>query len=332
MTPGVRPRWALGAWPTPLLRAGRLEARLGCGPLLVKRDDLSGFALAGSKARPLEYLIGGALADGHDAIVVGGVATSNFCPAAAVAARGAGLECHVVLPGRPPAPAAANLALARACGAQVTFSGGPRDELDERIRERAGELTEGGRSAMAIPRGGATALGSAGFVRAARELSEQLAAAGHDEARIVLAVGSGASIAGLLVGAGRMVGPWTVTGVSVSRALPALVPHVDRLVDGSARLLGLPRPPPSAVHLLEAPGGLHGSAQPGHRDAGAAALLALETEGLLLDPDYTAPAFGVALRQLMEEGPPVVFWHTGGLASAISSYLAASARASEGGS
>jgi D-cysteine desulfhydrase len=185
---------------------------------------------------------------------------------------------------------------------------------------------------MAIPRGGATALGTAGFVRAAHELSEQLAAAGHDEARIVLAVGSGASIAGLLVGAGRMAGPWTVTGVSVSRALPALVPHVDRLVDGSARLLGLPRPPPSAVHLLEAPGGLHGSAQPGHRDAGAAAFLALETEGLLLDPDYTAPAFGVALRQLTEEGPPVVFWHTGGLASAISSYLAASARESGGGS
>ena len=85
MTPGDRPRWALGAWPTPLLRAGRLEARLGCGPLLVKRDDLSGFALAGSKARPLEYLLGGALADGHDTVVVGGVATSNFCPAAAVA-------------------------------------------------------------------------------------------------------------------------------------------------------------------------------------------------------------------------------------------------------
>ena len=100
-----QPRLELGSWPTPLVRARRLEARLGCGPLLIKRDDLSGFAVAGSKARPLEYLLGGAMADGHDALVVGGVATSNFCQAAAVAARAAGLGCHIVLPGHPPPPA-----------------------------------------------------------------------------------------------------------------------------------------------------------------------------------------------------------------------------------
>jgi hypothetical protein len=99
---------------------------------------------------------------------------------------------------------------------------------------------------------------------------------------------------------------------------------LDWLVDGCARLLGLPPPAPAALDLREAPGGLHGSTQLGHHDTGATALLALETEGLVLDPDYTAPAFHVALRQLLEEGPPVVFWHTGGLTSAISSYLVAS--------
>jgi 1-aminocyclopropane-1-carboxylate deaminase/D-cysteine desulfhydrase-like pyridoxal-dependent ACC family enzyme len=316
-------RLELGAWPTPLMRARRLEARLGSGPLLVKRDDLSGFALAGSKARPLEYLLGGALADGHDTVVVGGVATSNFCQAAAVGARAAGLDCHVILPGRPPPPTAANLALAVACGAQVTFSGGPREQLDDRIRERAAELTRRGHSAMAIPRGGATALGSIGFVRAAQELSEQLTAQGYNEARIVLAVGSGASIAGLLVGADRLAARWTITGVSVSRPLSALVPHLRSLVDGCGELLGTPRPDLSALLLQEALGSLHGGADPGRPDTDAAALNALECEGLVLDADYTAPAFGSAVRQLAEAGPPVVFWHTGGLAGAISSYLTA---------
>jgi 1-aminocyclopropane-1-carboxylate deaminase/D-cysteine desulfhydrase-like pyridoxal-dependent ACC family enzyme len=127
MTRCGQPHRELGSWPTPLVRARRLEARLGSGPLLIKRDDLSGFAVAGSKARPLEYLLGAAIADGHDTLVVGGVATSNFCAAAAVAARTAGLDCHVVLPGQPPLPAAANLALALACGAQVSVSGGPRE-------------------------------------------------------------------------------------------------------------------------------------------------------------------------------------------------------------
>jgi hypothetical protein len=100
--------------------------------------------------------------------------------------------------------------------------------------------------------------------------------------------------------------------------------ELDRLVDGCARLLGLPPPDVVALDLREAPRGLHGSTQAGLHDTGATALLALETEGLVFDPDHTAPAFHVAPRQLLEEGQPVLFWHTGGLTSAISSHLVAS--------
>ena len=319
----TRPRLALGIWPTPLLRARRLEARLGAGPLFIKRDDLSGFAVTGSKARPLEYLLAGALAENRDTLVVGGVATSNFCQGAAIAARAAGLACHIVLPGRPPPPAAANLALAIACGAQVSFSGGPREQLDERIQNRAAELTRSGRSALAIPRGGANAIGTLGFARAAHELAEQLATHGHDRARIVLAVGSGASIAGLLVGASRLAARWTITGVSVSRSLASLAPHLRTLVAGCAEELGVPLPEPVTPKLIQVSGGLHGPTP----DERSAALLALETEGLVLDGHYTARAFPIAMRQMEQDGPPVVFWHTGGLSDAISSYLAAGATA-----
>jgi len=321
MTPCDHPRLELGSWPTPLIRANRLEARLGCGPLLIKRDDLAGFAVAGNKARPLEYILGRAVADGYDTLVVGGVPTSNFCQGAAVAARTAGLDCHIVLPGIPPPHQAASLALAVASGAHVSFSGGPRDQLDEAIRDRATELDRNGRSALAIPRGGANATGSLGFVRAANELSYQLAARGHDRARIVLAVGSGASIAGLLVGASRLAARWTLTGVSVSRPLARLGPHLRHLVHGCADLLGAARPDPAVPGLVQAPGGLHTPTGAPTAEARSAARLALVTEGLVLDDDYTARAFPTALRQLGEVGPPVVFWHTGGLAGAISSYL-----------
>lgn len=323
MTLCGHPRMELGSWPTPLVRANRLEARLGSGPLLIKRDDLSGFAVAGNKVRPLEYLLGGAITAGHDTLVVGGVATSTFCQGAAVAARAAGLDCHIVLPGRPPPAAAANLALAVASGAHVSFSGGPRDQLDDAIRDRAAELNRTGRDALAIPRGGASAIGSLGFVRAAQELSAQLAAGGYDQARVVLAVGSGASIAGLLVGSSRAAARWTITGVSVSRPTATLTPHLRDLVARCAELLGVAGPEPAQPRLVQAPGERHGAGGSPSACERSAALLALETEGLVLDADYTARAFPIALRQLGQDGPPVVFWHTGGLAGAISGYLAA---------
>ena len=317
-----RPRLELGSWPTPLVRAKRLEAELGSGPLLIKRDDLSGFALAGSKARPLEFLLGDAVAAGRDAIVVGGVPTSNFCQAAAVAARLAGLACHIVLPGSPPPQPSANLAIALACDAQISFSGGPRSELDERIQERATQLNRTGCSAAAIPRGGANGTGTLGFCHAAQELAEQLAACGHERARIVLAVGSGASIAGLLVGSRVLALPWTLTGVSVSRPHAAMATQLRALARGCADLLDPALPTPPVPDLVQAPGG-HRASGEWTVDERSAAALALHTEGLVLDPDYTARAFPTVLRKLAQHGPPVVFWHTGGLPGAISNYLTA---------
>ncbi len=113
----VPDRFPLGVFPTPLHRAHRLETALGCGPLWVKRDDLTGFAVAGNKARPLEYLLGAALAAGADVLVTGGGPGSNFAPAAALAARAAGLDCEVLVAGDP--RARPNLALAAAAGATL---------------------------------------------------------------------------------------------------------------------------------------------------------------------------------------------------------------------
>lgn len=313
------PRLELGAWPTPLLRARRLEAAAGCRPLLVKRDDLSGFAVAGNKTRQLEYLVGAALEQGYDALVTGGVGTSNFCQGAAVAARAAGLACHLVVPGDPSAVPPANLAIAMACGAEVSFTAGPREQLDSLIEQRAAELSTGGRRVLAVPRGGATAVGSLGFARAAAELAEQLSAMGHEEARVVVPVGSGGSIAGLLAGAGALRLHWTLIGVSVSRPLDAITPHVHDLAAACAALLDAPAPRRNAVRLITTRGTLHGPADDAEL---AAARTALQTEGLVLDAGYTARALLVALDQAREDGPPVVFWHTGGLVNAISDLAA----------
>lgn len=55
----------------------RLEAELGLGRLLVKRDDLTGLALGGNKTRKLEYLVAEARAGGADTLITTGAAQSN---------------------------------------------------------------------------------------------------------------------------------------------------------------------------------------------------------------------------------------------------------------
>jgi len=83
---GTLPRTPLAVLPTPLVAAPRLAAALGTGPLLVKRDDLTGFAFGGNKARLLEFLVAAATAAGAGTLLTGGAAGSNFCAAAAAAA------------------------------------------------------------------------------------------------------------------------------------------------------------------------------------------------------------------------------------------------------
>jgi 1-aminocyclopropane-1-carboxylate deaminase/D-cysteine desulfhydrase-like pyridoxal-dependent ACC family enzyme len=305
--------------PTPLVRAHRLEAALGCGPLLVKRDDLAGFAVAGNKSRPLEYVLGAARAQGADILVTGGGPSSNFCPAAALAARVAGLDCELVIwgdPGAPPNLASPNLDLAVAAGARLRPTGnGDRDAVDDAVAARAIELAAAGRRPFAVPRGGSTGLGAVGFAVAVAELADGLRAAGQGRpALLVLAVGSGGSCAGLLAGLAAGGLDWPVLGVSVSRPPDSIASRVVQLAWECAGLLGTPAPRPGQLELVDARGSFFGAVSTRERTY---ARLALHTEGLLLDDTYGAKAFAVLVDRLADARGPVVYWHTGGLLPAI---------------
>ena len=68
-------------------------------------------------------------------------------------------------------------------------------------------------------------------------------------------------------------------------------------------------PGPADVTVVDARGPGHGLPSP---DGLAAAAQAMRTEGLMLDPVYTAKALA-----LVPLGRPVVFWHTGGVLDAV---------------
>jgi len=310
------PRVHLAMLPTPFVRATRLERILGAGPIFLKRDDLTGFGISGNKARTLEFLLGAALAEGADVFVAGGSSSSNFCAAAAMAARVVGLDCDLLFPGREPSFRSSNLDLARAAGARVVFDAvESRDLLDEAVVEHARILRAQGRRPYAVPRGGATATGVLGYAHAARELAEQCRAYDLAPRTVVVATGSGGTQAGLVageVGCGR---PWRLVGASVSRPATSLADQILRLSRAGAAALGLDEPTAADVDVRDCRGAGFGVASAEDR---VSSHLALASEGLLLDDYYGAKAMTL-FRALLAAGSatPAVFWHTGGLAAAL---------------
>src|SRR5690242_5291331 len=91
------PRVRLAHLPTPMEPLPRLSAALGDVELWIKRDDCTGLAMGGNKARQLEFTLGEAAARGADCVVQGAAAQSNHCRQTAAAAARLGLECHLVL-------------------------------------------------------------------------------------------------------------------------------------------------------------------------------------------------------------------------------------------
>jgi 1-aminocyclopropane-1-carboxylate deaminase/D-cysteine desulfhydrase-like pyridoxal-dependent ACC family enzyme len=313
----TEPLFTLGTLPSPLHRLERLEKALSIGPFYAKRDDLIGFAAAGNKTRPLEYLLGAAIAQSCDVLVTGGGPDSNFCHAAAAASAAAGLACELMMfvPESGSAVPGENTLLAQAFSARIHYLSGTGETVDAAIPERVAQLREQGHRPFEIPRGGSTMIGALGFFDAAAELDSQLRRADIQAGTVVSAVGSGATFAGLLAGAIGIEASWRLMGASVSRQLPETASRVLDLARQCARHRGTRQPQASDCHLVDAVGGGHGHLTQTQKEL---AHVALTEEGLFLDDTYTAKSFEYEVDVARRYNRPVVFWHTGGVVRALS--------------
>lgn len=303
MTPVPPDGTPLAFLPTPCHEAPRLGAALGLSALWVKRDDCTGLALGGNKARKLARLVADARTQGADTLVTGGGPQSNHARMTAAAARLTGLRCELALAAHADAAVEGNLLLDHLFGA-VVHPVGPLgyEELDVAIGAVAERSLAEGHRPYAIPIGGASPVGAGAYRDAAAELVAQL---GADPDWVVVADGSGGTHAGLLAGfAGRAT---RVLGVDVGTR-PNLEEEVARL----AAACGHPDPTGVLVdhdHFGDGYGATTG-------EAFDAMLTAARTEGLVLDPVYSAKALA-GLRTWVRDGriggdQLVVFVHTGG--------------------
>jgi D-cysteine desulfhydrase family pyridoxal phosphate-dependent enzyme len=293
--------------PTPLEPLDRLSEWLGGPRLFVKRDDQTGLALGGNKARKLEHLCAEALALGCDTLVTGGGPQSNHCRMTAAAANRLGLHCHLALAGSSTDPPTGNLLLDHLLGAHLHPTGA-RDyyEIEASIEAVAEAVRADGGRPYPIPVGGASVTGALGYVDAARELAGQLT---EPLDWIVVADGSGGTHAGLLAGLG---GDTQILGVDVGTR-PDLDERVPDLAAATAAATGRPVPT-GEIHIDHTRFGAgYGKPTPECLEALRATA---RLEGLILDPVYTGKAMAGLIGWIREgrftDRHSVLFWHTGG--------------------
>ncbi|MBE1469725.1 D-cysteine desulfhydrase [Kibdelosporangium phytohabitans] len=311
------PRVALGQWPTPLEDCRRLTEALGGPRILVKRDDVNGLGVGGNKLRKAEFLLGKALADGADTVITFGAVQTNHGRQTAAACARLGLRCELVLTKSVPMSGDAyersgNIVLDDLYGAHVHLCDTPEQTGEVYDRIVADAAAEGRRTAT-VPVGGSNDVGVLGYVAAAAELRTQLAGTAVD--RIVVAVGSAGTAAGLALGIHLLDWPVILDGACISHTTDESMADIRGLAGDTAALMGVTAGDLAHVRLSDdAVGPGYGIPTPRMWEA---LRLFARTEGITLDPVYSGKA-AAALVAAVRGGTigadeTVVFIHTGGL-------------------
>jgi 1-aminocyclopropane-1-carboxylate deaminase/D-cysteine desulfhydrase-like pyridoxal-dependent ACC family enzyme len=311
------PRLHLAHLPTPLDEAPRFAERIGVGRVLIKRDDCTGMLFGGNKTRHNEFLLADALRRDCDVIVWGAGIQSNNCRQTGAACAKLGLECRLFLSRTTHNDDwQGNLLLDHLVGAHVELVDAPMGEpMLQLLRDRAEVLRGAGRRPYVWDEERCPPLAAASYLLCMVELLEQVRQRGL-EPTALYAAAAGPTGAGLALGRTVLGLPWQVRLLAPIHWPWDTRQKMADVAGRTAALLGLPhRLSRDDVNLREDfIGPAYGAVTPGGWEA---LRLLATTEGILLDPVYTAKAMAGLIHDAHEgrlgRDDTVVFLHTGGL-------------------
>jgi D-cysteine desulfhydrase len=292
----------------------------GVGEIWLKDDGVFGGAWGGNKARKLEWVLPDVRRKRRGAIFTVGALATNHGLATALYAREQGLRTVLALVDQPRDDhVRRQLARIERSGARIYRTRSTtRTVALLPLIYAANTDWRRLRPPYFLTVGGSSAVGALGYVEAALELAGQvergeLPAPSH----VVVALGSGGTAAGLVLGLALAGLDTRVVAVQVNDRTPLSARRVARLAERARRLLerrGARLPgvsiSPADVQVETrwlGPGY-------GHRTPEAERALELaRAEGLELEPVYTGKAMAalLALRASGElGGGPILYWHT----------------------
>ena len=310
------PRVPLAHLPTPLEELPRFSRALEGPRIFIKRDDATGLAFGGNKTRHNEFLLGDALAQGADMLVWGAGVQSNNCRQTAAACARLGLGCHLVLSRTNHSDEIqGNLLLDRLLGATVEIVDAPiGPELDQVILARAAEFRARGRKVYNWDRHLVKAKAAVSYTLCMGELVDQLSQLSILPAAVYVCSG-GSTGAGLALGKAALGFESRLWNILPIRWPWDEQQDLARIGNQAAELMAIEiRLEAQDIDITDAYVGRdYGVPTPECMEA--ISLLA-RTEGIFLDPSYTAKAMAGLIDHVgagrYTPDQSIVFIHTGG--------------------
>lgn len=306
---------SLGEFPTPLMEMKNLSKKHGKGRMFIKRDDVTGPALGGNKTRKLEYIMKDALDRGYTAILTTGAPGTGHGRTTISAARQCGLKPILVRKGKDPDYLDGNLAVDALLGCAIYSTEG---DLDEAVKKVIAQYEAAGEKVYNLPAKSSTEVGAAGYMMCIREIMEQCQEMDIHPKYLVASAASLGTYAGLVCGAEYFHAPFQVIGIpsfpltkddkkEAAFFINELAEYYQLNFTMTQYYLNLQSGPADHPYY----GDLEAPIDP---DALKTMIELAESEGIILDPEYTARAFHGFLDLVDRDviKGDAIFLHTGG--------------------
>lgn len=310
------PRVQLGHFPTPLEFLPRLTEAIGGPRILIKRDDCTGLAFGGNKTRQLEFTIAQGIDRGADVLIGGAGSQSNHCRQLSAGAAKLGVKAAVAVVKDHKSGGGGNLLLDDLLGAEVEVVAVDTQEYLDDAKQKLMERFEGeGYKPFIVMQAANRPFGAMGYALAVAEMADQADAMGEHIDAIVVCSGSctqpGIIFGNKAIGLGaRVYGIAPIEwSYDVKEAFHGVLSKMVEVLDVELAF--------DDGDIWNRPDYIGPDGYGYCSEAGNKALrLMAQTEGIILDPIYTAKTLSGVI-DLAEKGElgkdeTVVLVHTGG--------------------
>ena len=283
--------------------------------IFVKREDMTGLAFGGNKARHYEFEMPHVVEAGYNTLINIMDYHSNNARMTAAAANKAGLRYVLILKNAAHRKVQGNLLIDKLLGAELhlldQFQSETADDYAEQLKVKL--ESEGAKVYLLQDHLFPRVVGMVGFVRCGLELLDQIEGAGLENVHIYGVAGR--SLCGLIVAAKNLGLDWRFTGVTVSYDTP-LDDYIFQHAEDLRGLLDVPLSFAEAdMRVLDQfVGEGYGIMT---AEVAEAIRLSAQTDAIILDPNYTGTVMAAMLDDVREgnvsPNETLIFLHTGGL-------------------